>query len=301
MRQVADALHSTIWLLDGSIYFFRGYFGMPDTVVDASGESCGGVHGFASALLAVLQRHGPADGLVAFDKSLGSCFRNDIYPGYKANRALPDENIIYQFGLCQRLCELVGVGWVGDTRFEADDLLATAVKKSRNNSIIYSKDKDLRQLVSAKCKLQDLLGDKVHDLPWFRAAYGFEPGLFPDYQALVGDTSDNVPGIAGFGAKKAGRLIAQYGALEEVVASRPRWSGDKVGVPSEGKLATAPCRRGRPGALDARGVAVVGRRTVTTRRHEQGEPCNLQRSESSSTGCACGGLLSGYSGLGLFE
>ena len=71
-------LQDTKWLLDGSIYFFRGYFGMPETLVDAEGEFCGGVHGFARALLVVLQRHGSANGLVAFDQSLGTCFRNDI-------------------------------------------------------------------------------------------------------------------------------------------------------------------------------------------------------------------------------
>ncbi len=234
---MAEALHSTTWLLDGSIYFFRGYFGMPDTLVDSRGEPCGGVHGLARALLAALQRHGPAEGLVAFDKSLGSCFRNDLYPDYKANRAPPDDNIIYQFQQCERLCELLGVSHASDTRFEADDLLAVAARRSKSDCIIYSKDKDLRQLVKVNCRLQDILGDDLHDLAGFRSAYGFEPELFPDYQALVGDTSDNVPGIPGFGPKTAAKLVGKYGGLEQVFASRVRWSDDKVGVPSEGKLA----------------------------------------------------------------
>lgn len=233
---MAEPLHSTNWLLDGSIYFFRGYFGMPDTLVDGTGEYCGGVHGFARALLVALQRHGPANGLVAFDKSLGTCFRNELYPDYKANRPEPDENIIYQFEQCERLCDLLGIGHAADTRFEADDLLATSAKRLRG-SIIYTKDKDLRQLVNANCSVQDLLGDEVHDLASFHETYGFAPALFPDYQALVGDTSDNVPGVAGFGPKTASRLVARYGALEEIFAARERWSDDKVGVPSEGKLA----------------------------------------------------------------
>lgn len=237
MHRVANALHATTWLLDGSIYFFRGYFGLPDTLVDATGEPCGGVHGFARAVLAMLERHGPATGLVAFDKSLGTCFRNVIYPDYKANRAPPDDNIIYQFKRCERLCDLLGLSHAGDTRFEADDLLATAAKRVRKNCIIYSKDKDLRQLVKVNCCLRDLLGDDLHDVQSFQADYGFEPALFPDYQALVGDSSDNVPGIAGFGPKTAARLIARYGGLEEVIAARVRWSDDKVGVPTEGKLA----------------------------------------------------------------
>ena len=95
-QKSAGASH---WLLDGSIYFFRGYFGMPDTLVDDQGEPCGGIHGFAKALAEVLKRHLGRQGAVAFDKSLGSCFRNDLYPAYKANRPLPDENIIYQLSL----------------------------------------------------------------------------------------------------------------------------------------------------------------------------------------------------------
>ncbi len=246
-------LQDTKWLLDGSIYFFRGYFGMPETLVDAEGEFCGGVHGFARALLVVLQRHGSANGLVAFDQSLGTCFRNDIYPDYKANRAPPDDNIIYQFAQCERLCDLLGLSHVADRRYEADDLLATAAKRSRKKTIIYSKDKDLRQLVNLKCELRDLLGDDLHTRRSFAREYGFAPALFPDYQALVGDTSDNVPGIAGFGPKTAARLIAAYGSLEAVVGARARFATDRVGVPPEGKLA-ANLVSGLPQALKMRDV-----------------------------------------------
>lgn len=268
--------NDSIWLLDGSIYFFRGYFGMPETLVDAAGEFCGGVHGFARALLLVLERHGPGNGLVAFDQSLGSCFRNDIYPGYKANRAPPDDNTIYQFSQCERLCDLLGLGRVADTRFEADDLLATAAKRARKSAIIYSKDKDLRQLVDANCTLQDLLGDDLHDARSFARDYGFAAALFPDYQALVGDTSDNVPGIAGFGPKTAARLIGRYGSLESVVAAREQFSTDKVGVPSEGKLATNLVA-GMNQALEMREVLRLSTQAplpagATRRRAIQAEP-----------------------------
>lgn len=225
------------WLLDGSIYFFRGYFGMPDTLVDDAGEPCGGIHGFAGALVAVLVQHASAPGAVAFDESLGSCFRNELYPDYKANRAPPDDNIIYQFGECVRLCQLLGVHSHASTRFEADDLLATLAARCRNEVIIYSRDKDLRQLVNTRCSIWDLTGQAGFDLAGFTAQYGFAPRLFPDYQALVGDSSDNVPGVPGFGPKTAGRLVSRYGALELLFKSVVRWSNDKVGVPSEGKLA----------------------------------------------------------------
>ena len=230
-------LSATTWLLDGSIYFFRGYFGMPEALVDDTGQFIGGIHGFAGALAQVLLRHAAAPGAVAFDESLGSCFRNTLYPDYKANRAPPDDNIIYQFQQCYRLCELLGVACYADQRFEADDLLATLAQRTRSESIIYSKDKDLRQLVNSKCSLRDVLTEGGYSLERFREEYRFEPALFPDYQALVGDTSDNVPGVAGFGPKTAQKLIARYGPLEQVAAALPHWTTDKVGVPSVGRLA----------------------------------------------------------------
>lgn len=225
------------WLLDGSIYFFRGYFGLPESLVDDNGEPCGGLHGFASALVTALIRHPLRPGAVAFDESLGTCFRNELYPAYKANRAPPDDNIIYQFAQCEQLCELLGVASYGDTRFEADDILATLARRSRSQCVIYSKDKDLRQLVTKKCRIADLLSDAGFDEAGFRSEYGFKPALFPDYQALVGDTSDNVPGVPGFGPKTAGKLVSRYGGLEAIVKSINRWSDDEVGVPSGGKLA----------------------------------------------------------------
>lgn len=210
---------------------------MPDTLVDERGEPCGGIHGFASALVAVLGRHGSASGAVAFDESLGSCFRNELYPDYKANRAPPDDNIIYQFGECARLCELLGVQSFASTRFEADDLITTLAFKTSKFVTIYTKDKDLRQLVNSKCKVWDLVGQQGFNLAGFTREYRFAPSLFPDYQALVGDSSDNVPGVPGFGPKTAGRLVQRYGALEPLFESVERWTDDKVGVPSEGKLA----------------------------------------------------------------
>ena len=225
------------WLLDGSIYFFRGYFGLPESLVDDQGEPCGGVHGFASALSSALLQHPDQPGAVAFDESLGQCFRNELYPAYKANRAPPDDNIIYQFQQCARLCELLGVASYASQRFEADDILATLASRCRNKCIIYSKDKDLRQLVTSKCTLRDLLSDTCFDAAGFLEEYRFEAALFPDYQALVGDVSDNVPGVPGFGPKNAGRLVSSYGGLEAICASVDRWSDDKVGVPSQGKLA----------------------------------------------------------------
>jgi len=227
-----------VWLLDASIYFFRGYFGMRDSLIDDQGEFCGGIHGFAGALAAVLERHGTTQGAVAFDESLGTCFRNDLFADYKANRAPPDDNIRYQFAQCARLCDLLGVSHYASSRYEADDLLASLRRKSRKEIIIYSKDKDLRQLVNVRCKVWDLHEDTGFDAASFAEHYHFAPELFPDYQALVGDSSDNVPGIPGFGPKTAGRMVARYGSLEKISLAREQWTADAVGVAPSGKLAT---------------------------------------------------------------
>lgn len=230
-----------IWLMDGSIYFFRGYFGIPPSLVDQKGYPTNGVLGFAQALLRLLHVH-PARGCaVTFDESLGSGFRHGLYAAYKANRALPDADIRRQFRYCKQLCDLLGIPCWASRQFEADDLLATLASRSKLSTTIYSKDKDLHQLVSKKTSIQDARQDNDQEAPWdltrVQHHYGFIPALLPDYQALVGDVSDNVPGVPGIGAKTARRLIARYGTLEQVLGSVPDWQEDGLGLPPTGRVA----------------------------------------------------------------
>lgn len=229
----------TTWLMDGSIYFFRGYFGIPADLVDRRGHSVNGVLGFAQALVRILRDHPARGGAVTFDESLGSGFRHALFPAYKANRAPPDDDVKRQFRACRALCETLGVpGWAS-RQFEADDLLATLAARSRSPTIIYSKDKDLHQLINKKVHIQDTPSGDRWNLTRVQEQYGFAASLLPDYQALMGDVSDNVPGIPGVGAKTAGRLVARYGGLERVLGSVALWDQHRIGLPSTGRVANA--------------------------------------------------------------
>ena len=232
--------------MDGSIYFFRGYFGIPETLVDPSGRSVNGVLGFAQALLAIsgsYYRNGSLAGgeggcAVAFDESLGTGFRHRLYAPYKANRALPDAEIRRQFRDCQALCRCLGIPCWASAEHEADDFLATLSARSRLPTTIYSKDKDLHQLINRKTSVRDIQPGGHWNLSTALEHYGFSLALLPDYQALVGDVSDNVPGVPGVGPKTAARLVARYGSLEQVLASVPGWASDGFGLPPSGRVAT---------------------------------------------------------------
>ena len=226
-----------IWLMDGSIYFFRGYFGIPPSLVDRQDYPVNGVLGFAQALLWVLRQHPTGGGAVTFDESLGTGFRHRLYGDYKANRARPDADVRRQFRYCKTLCEALGIACWASAEYEADDLLATLASRSKLPTIIYSKDKDLHQLISKKISICDARSDDAWDLAAAQQNYGFAVRLLPDYQALVGDASDNVPGVPGIGPKTARRLIAQYGSLEQVLRSVSSWSQDKMGLPETGRVA----------------------------------------------------------------
>lgn len=223
-------------LLDGTFLFFRGLHSQGDEVVDSLGRPTGGVAGFASAVLSLLTAARAQHALVLFDESLGSGFRHELFVDYKATRPLPDDNIRRQLEACQQLCTTLGVSAQASTRFEADDLIASAAARWSGEVRIASRDKDLKQLLSDRVVMFDPVTRVTHSGKSFAADFGFASALFPDYQALVGDSSDNVPGVPGIGDKTARLLVARYGALESVLASPPRWQEDGVKLPPTGRV-----------------------------------------------------------------
>ena len=232
------------YLLDGTLLFFRALYGVPDVFKDRDGHSINGVRGYLSYVLKVLSGGvagptgygGPANHCaVAFDESLTTCWRNRIYPDYKANRPPADENIRRQLDRCKAVTALLGVPVLTDLEFEADDFIATLARQSDRPVVIVSRDKDLNQLVDDRVRLLDPKDDELRGSPEFRAEFGFAPQLFPDYQALTGDSVDNIPGIRGIGPKVAGRLVTCFGGLEAIYAAEPRWT--EAGLKAGSKLA----------------------------------------------------------------
>ncbi|KRG67352.1 5'-3' exonuclease [Pseudoxanthomonas dokdonensis] len=216
----AAAAPPTLYLVDASLYVFRAWHSMPDEFHDADGWPVNAVHGFTRFLLELLERERPRHIAIAFDEALDSCFRNRIYPAYKANRDPAPEELRRQFGHCKALCAALGLNVLAHGEYEADDLIGSAVWSARAHgfrSVIVSADKDLSQLLGE----HDEQWDFARGLRWgvggVKARHGVEARQIADYLALAGDAVDNIPGVSGIGAKSAAILLAHFGDLDTLL------------------------------------------------------------------------------------
>lgn len=214
---------STVYLIDASIYIFRAYFGIPDEWFSPKGYSVNAVYGYAQFILKFIQQSRPKYLAVAYDESLGSCFRNDIYPGYKASRALPDDELAYQLNACKELTQLLGISSPASMRYEADDIIATlavAAQSEDHGLSIVTRDKDLGQLLSDR---RDHLWDYAADKRLYRhdihEHFAVNPEQMVDYLALLGDSIDDIPGVPGIGKKTAAALLEQFGSVDNLYAN----------------------------------------------------------------------------------
>ena len=211
----------TLHLVDASMYVFRAWHSMPDEFHDADGWPTNAVHGFARFLLELLERERPRHIAIAFDESLDSCFRNAIYPAYKANRDPAPPELRRQFAWCKALCKAVGLVTLAHTDYEADDLIGTAVHAGRRDgfrSVIVSADKDLSQLLQADDEQYDFAKAVRWKADGVKARHGVHAHQIADYLALTGDAVDNIPGISGIGAKSAAVLLAHFESLDALLA-----------------------------------------------------------------------------------
>ena len=211
----------TLHLVDASMYVFRAWHSMPDEFHDADGWPTNAVHGFARFLLELLERERPRHIAIAFDEALDSCFRNAIYPAYKANRDPAPPELRRQFAWCKALCKAVGLVTLAHTDYEADDLIGTAVHAGRRDgfrSIIVSADKDLSQLLQADDEQYDFAKAVRWKANGVKARHGVHAHQIADYLALTGDAVDNIPGISGIGAKSAAILLAHFESLDALLA-----------------------------------------------------------------------------------
>ncbi|MEM0954525.1 MAG: 5'-3' exonuclease H3TH domain-containing protein [Pseudomonadota bacterium] len=218
------------YLIDASIYIFRAYFSLPERWHSAEGYPLNAVYGYTAFLLDLLDRiPRPWTVAAAFDESLGSCFRNAIYPGYKASRELPDEALAFQLAACRELTERLGIPSFGGTTYEADDYLATLAAHFRAQSrpvVVITRDKDLGQLLlQSGDRLWDFAADTQMDRAGFVARFGVRPEEFADYQGLVGDSIDDIPGVPSVGPKTGAALIDAFGDLETLAPRRSDLSG----------------------------------------------------------------------------
>jgi 5'-3' exonuclease len=200
-------------------------------MVDRDGNPAHAVFGFARLLGDLIERARPKYIAVAFDQSLMRCFRNRIYPAYKANRDAPPADLQLQFERCMELCKCLGITAFASTEYEADDIIGTLVSAMRRDGVrstVITRDKDLAQLIREGDVYWDFGGRDPYSYHDIERRFGVIPERFADYLALTGDSVDNIPGVPGIGPKTAAALMKEFASLDDLYGGLERVAALKM-------------------------------------------------------------------------
>lgn len=222
-------LSPQLYLLDGSGYIYRAYYGIRD-LATSGGMPTNAVFGFTRMLLGLLQEHCPDYLAVVFDRPREETFRRKIYPLYKTNRDAVPEDLPPQLPYIRKVLAALNVPALEAPGFEADDVIATLARRYAAEGIevtVVTGDKDLMQIVDDGIGLLDTMKDKRSGPQDVRERFGVPPELVPDVLGLAGDLSDNIPGVPGIGEKTAADLVRRFGCLEGVLEWTSLVSGKK--------------------------------------------------------------------------
>jgi len=230
-------------LVDGSSYLYRAFHAMPN-LSNSRNEPTGAVYGVTNMLRRLLKDYDPESIAVVFDAP-GKTFRDDIFPAYKANRPpMPDE-LSGQIETLHEVIRAMGLPLVMIAGVEADDVIGTLAARATRagrSTLISTGDKDMAQLVDDHVTLVDTMKDAIYDRAGVQERFGVPPERIVEYLALIGDSSDNIPGVAGVGPKTAAKWLAEYGSLDALVAHAGEIKG-KAGENLRAGLATLPLAR----------------------------------------------------------
>ncbi len=240
----------TLVLVDGSSYLFRAYHALP-LLTNSKGEYTNAILGVTNMLKKLVETYPEAYFGVIFDAP-GKTFRNDMYPEYKANRASMPDELREQIKPLHQLIKAMGLPLVMEPGVEADDVIGTLAKQAEEedlNVVISTGDKDIAQLVTNKTSLINTMNNQWLDEEGVKEKFGVPPDMIIDYLALMGDTSDNIPGVPKVGPKTATKWLNAYGSLDEIIARADEVKG-KVGeslrdhldaIPLSKELVTIKC------------------------------------------------------------
>jgi DNA polymerase I len=215
-------MSKTLLLVDGSSYLYRAFHAMPDlraVAGDPTSPATGAIRGIVNMMQA-LRKEQPADYAVCVFDAKGPTFRDEWYPAYKATRSPMPDDLRSQIEPVHEVCRLMGWPVLVVPGVEADDVigtLAVMAAKQGIEVIVSSGDKDLSQLVNQHITIIDTMNGKRRDVAGVTAEFGVPPALMVDYQTLVGDTVDNVPGVAKVGPKTAAKWLMEYGSLDALM------------------------------------------------------------------------------------
>ncbi len=219
-----------IFLCDGHNLAFRAFYGIRE-LSRSDGFPTNMIHGWVRSFWRLEDDFSPDEIWVFFDR--GGCpQREEILPQYKANRGSPPDGFVEQLEIVKGLTGAMGYGWAEKEGMEADDLIATKVKELKDHDcemVIVSSDKDLAQLVCPQVKqllppptANPRLGWRMLDEQGVKEKFGVSPAQILDYLAIIGDQSDNIPGLSGVGPKTAVKWIQQFGTMENLIANAGR-------------------------------------------------------------------------------
>ena len=212
----------TLYLLDGHYQIYRSFYGLQQPLTSPKGEPTGATHVFCAMLFALLRQRKPNYLAMVMDVSDETVFRREIDENYKAQRDPAPEGLDVQIDRIVSIMTSLGTPIHRVPGFEADDVMATIVEKLRDQDdlLVYlvSRDKDLEQLLSDRVRLFDPTKSAEIDPAALLREKGYTPAQAVEVQTLVGDSTDNIPGVPGVGPKTAAKLIAQYGSAENVLA-----------------------------------------------------------------------------------
>jgi len=210
--------YDKVFLIDSTGFVLKYWFSMPPVETE-NYESISAFLGFSSFVIGLLRKYKPTYISFAFDESLGTCFRNKIYPDYKKSRESAPEELKAQLTLCREFLDVLGLDNNASYTYEADDILYTVAKNVREsgfNSVILTNDKDLYQLVHPG----DIWWDYKNKIFYYNDLLdflGFVPQNLSDFLGLMGDSVDNIPGAPGLGEKTAMTLMSRYKDLENLM------------------------------------------------------------------------------------
>jgi DNA polymerase-1 len=218
-----------IYVMDVHNLMYQVFHALPD-IRSPRGQPVGAVHGFIQDVARLVEKNNADYVFCAFDSPLEETFRKRRYPAYKANRKAMPEDLRVQIPLVRRMLEAMGVPTLECTGYEADDVLATVARKAERRKMLcflVTGDKDCRQLISERVKIFNIRKNEYFDAESLAKAWGIRADQAVDFQTLVGDSVDNVPGIPLIGPKTAQQLLAQYETLDNLLAHAEEVPGAK--------------------------------------------------------------------------
>ena len=235
--------HKVLVLVDGSSYLYRAFHAMPN-LNNSRNEPTGAVYGVVNMLRRLLKDHDTQHIAVVFDAP-GKTFRDDLYPAYKANRSAMPDPLREQIPILHDTIRALGLPLLMIEGVEADDVIGTlaqAAHRAGMQALISTGDKDMAQLVNQGIEIVDTMKDVRYDREKIVEKFGVPPERIVEYLALIGDTSDNIPGVSGVGPKTAAKWLNEYGSLDQLVAHAADIPG-KAGENLRNGLAVLPLSR----------------------------------------------------------